>query len=115
MIGEEGKRHYVLVKDFNMFMYDHILHRGRKHICCYCLHAFSAEKILKRHIKECFQINGKQRIIMPEKGEYVEFNNFERKIKSSFMIYGDFENILVSEDNGKQNPENMLLAVMAIN
>ena len=26
LIGEEGKRHYVLIKDFNTFMCDHILH-----------------------------------------------------------------------------------------
>ena len=31
LIGEEGKRNYVLIKDFNVFMYDHILHRGKKH------------------------------------------------------------------------------------
>ena len=33
MIGEEGKRYYDLIKDFNAFMYDHILHCGRKHFC----------------------------------------------------------------------------------
>ena len=41
---------------------------------------------------------------MPTKGEYIEFKNYERKIKSPFMIYVDFESILVPEDNGKQNP-----------
>ena len=41
---------------------------------------------------------------MPKKGEYVKFKNFEKKIKSSFMIYADFKNILVPGDNGKQNP-----------
>ena len=30
LIGEEGKRDYILIKDFNSFMYDHILHWGRK-------------------------------------------------------------------------------------
>ena len=39
-------------------MYDHTLDRGRKHFC-YCLQAFSAEEILKIHIKDCFTINGK--------------------------------------------------------
>ena len=29
LIGEEGKRRYVLIKDFNTFMYDHILHQGK--------------------------------------------------------------------------------------
>ena len=35
--------------------------------------------------------------------EYVKFKNFERKIKSPFMIYADFESNLVPEDNGNQN------------
>ena len=30
MIGEGEKKHYDLIKDFNTFMYDHILHRLRK-------------------------------------------------------------------------------------
>ena len=54
--------------------------------CCYCLHAFSTEEMLKHHIKDCFKINDKQRIMIPKKGEYVKFKNCERKIKSLFMI-----------------------------
>ena len=59
---------------------------------------------MKCHIKECFKINGKQTITMPKKGECVKFKNFRRKIKSPFMIYADFQSILVPEENGKQNP-----------
>ena len=33
LLGEEGKRHYVLIKDFNTFLHDHFLHCGRKHLC----------------------------------------------------------------------------------
>ena len=29
LIGEEGKRNYVFIKDFNTFMYDHTLHREK--------------------------------------------------------------------------------------
>ena len=85
-------------------MYGHTLHHGRKHFYHYCLQAFSSEGILKSYIKDCFKINGKQTIKMPKKGEYIKFKNCERKIKSPFMIYTDFESILVPEDNGKQNP-----------
>ena len=60
--------------------------------------------LLKRHIKDCFKIYGKQRIIMPKKSEYVKFKKLERKIISPFMIYADFESTLVPEDDGKQNP-----------
>ena len=104
-------------------MYDHTLHCRRKRFCRYCLQAFSTEEILTSHIKDWFKIHGKQRIIMSKKGEYVKFKNYERKIKSPFISYADFESILVLENNGKQNQEesytnkykNIMLAVMDIN
>ena len=89
-MGEGEKKHYVLIKDFTAFMYDHTLQCGRKHFCCYCLQAFSSEEILKSYIKDCFKINGKQTIKMPKKREYIKFKNYVRKIKSPFMIYADF-------------------------
>ena len=61
------------------------------------------KKKLKCHIKNCFEINDKQIIKIPKKGEYAK--NYERRIKSPFMIYADFESILVPEDNGKKSPE----------
>ena len=63
LIGKESIRHYVLIKYFDTFMYDHTLHCGKKHFSRYCLQALSREEILKRHIKYCFKINGKERII----------------------------------------------------
>ena len=42
---------------------------------------------------------------MPKNGEYVKFENYERKINSLFIIYAVLESILVPEDNGKQNEE----------
>ena len=70
LIEEEGKRHYVLIKDCNSFMYDHmIIHYivEEKNFCRYCLQAFSTEEILKSHIKNWFKVNGKERIIIPKK------------------------------------------------
>ena len=43
-------------------MCDHTLHRERKDFCRYCLQAFSTEEISKCHVKDCFKINGKQRL-----------------------------------------------------
>ena len=36
---------------------------------------------------------------MPKKDEYVRLKNYERKIKSTFLIYADFESILVPEES----------------
>ena len=48
-------------------MYDHTLHCGGKHFCQYCFQAFGTEKILKIHIKDSFEINNKEKFIMPKK------------------------------------------------
>ena len=96
-IGEEGKKPYVLIKNFNTFLYEHF--------CYYCLQPFSTEEILKLHIKDCFKTNGKKRITMPEKGEYIKLKSYERINKSPFIFHADFANILVPEDNGQQNPD----------
>ena len=41
-------------------MNDYILHRGKKHFCCYHLQAACIEEILKLHISDCFKVNGKK-------------------------------------------------------
>ena len=79
-----------------MFMYNH-----NKHFCLYFFKAFSTQEILKHHIKDCFKINGKQRIIIPKKDEYVKLKNYERNITSPLKIYADFESISMPEDNRK--------------
>ena len=33
LLEKKEKKHYALLKDFNTFMYDHSLHRERKHFC----------------------------------------------------------------------------------
>ena len=67
--GGGGGKQYLLIKDFNTFMFDYSLHGGRKHFCCYSLNSFVTEEILKHNIKDCFKINGNQRIAMPKSGE----------------------------------------------
>ena len=58
-----------------------------------------------------------------KKDKCLKFENFERKIKSPFVINADFESILVPENNEKQNPkesdtskyQNTVFEVMIIN
>ena len=56
MIAEECKIHYVLIKGFNRFMYDHIL---QNNTIRYCLEAFNTAETLKNHVNDCFKVNGK--------------------------------------------------------
>ena len=42
LLIDEGEKHYVVIKDFNTFMYDNSLHCERKHFWRYCLYAFTS-------------------------------------------------------------------------
>ena len=55
------------------------LSRGRKHFWCYFLQSFSTEEILKLHVKDFLEINGKQRIIMLKKGNILNSKIMKEK------------------------------------
>ena len=87
LIEEEGNKHYVLIKDFNAFMFNQTKHKGRKNFCMYCLQCFSSKGILEGHLKDCSKINGKQVIKMPDKdGNELKFINFRKQIPVPFVI-----------------------------
>ena len=94
LITKDEKKHYVLIKAFNVFMYNRSKHKERKHFCMYCLECFSGIEILDAHRKDCIVINGKQAIKMPNEDENrVEFINHRKQIPVPFVIYADFEAI----------------------
>ena len=66
LIEKEGNKHYVLIKDFNAFMFNQTKHNGKKNFCMYCLQCFSSKGILEGHLKDCSKINGKQAIKIPD-------------------------------------------------
>ena len=81
------------------------------------------EEIFKCHIKDCFKINGNQRIIMPKKVNMLNSKIMKKKSHGLYIIYANVESILVAESNGKQNQKSviqantkdLLVVVMAIN
>ena len=94
LITENENKHYVLIKDFNKFMYNQTKHKERKHFCMHCLQCFSSEKVLINHKENCIQVNGTQPIKMPTKDNSIlKFNNFHKQLAVPFVIYADFEAI----------------------
>ena len=92
LITEGEKKHYVLIKDFNTFMYNQTKHKNKKHFCMYCLQCFSSERILVKHTNNCLTISGAQAINMPKQSENIlQFNNFHKQLPVPFVIYADFE------------------------
>ena len=87
LITKDEKKHYVLIKGFNAFMYNQSKHKERKRFCVYCLQCFSSERILANHINICLTINGAQAINMPEQGENIlKFNNFHKQLPVPLIL-----------------------------
>lgn len=92
LIADDEKTHYVLIKDFNRFMYNQTKHKSKKHFCMFCLQHFTSEEILNKHKENCIAINGTQAIKMPDKSNNIlKFNNFHKQLPVPFVIYADFE------------------------
>ena len=94
LVTKDENKHYVLIKDFNKFMYNQTKHKERKHFCMHCLQCFSSERVLNNHKENCIQVNGQQAIKMPNKDNNIlKFNNFHKQQPVPFVIYADFEAI----------------------
>ena len=106
LITKDEKKHYVLIKDFNAFMYNQSKHKERKHFCMYCLQCFSFERILANHVNNCLTVNGSQAINMPKQGENIlKFNNFHKQLLVPFIIYANFEAITKKVQGCEQSEE----------
>ena len=85
-MNERKSTNFLYIHDFNTFIYDHILQRGRKHSSRFGLPAFRTEEKLHGHIRDGFKTNHNQTTKMPQKGEHVKFKTSGRKIKSLPLI-----------------------------
>ena len=94
LITENENKHYVLIKDFNSFMFNKTKHKERKHFCMHCLQCFSSERVLTDHKDNCIIVNGTQAVKMPDKNNNIlKYNNFHKQQPMPFVIYADFEAI----------------------
>lgn len=106
LITKDEKTHYVLIKDFNRFMFNQTKDKSKKYFCMFCLQHFTSQKVLNTHKEICIVINGTQAIKMPDKSNNIlKFNNFQKQLPVPFVIYADFEAI-TEKIHGCQ-PENV--------
>ena len=90
LITKGKELHYLLIKDFNKFMYSQTKHKERKHICMHCFHY---EKALINHKENCITVDGAQTIKVPKADDKVHFKNYHKELEAPFLTYADFEAI----------------------
>ncbi|KAL9951227.1 hypothetical protein ACROYT_G043851 [Oculina patagonica] len=79
-------------------------YKCKKFFCEYCLHGFVREDLLLEHEPLCAK-NGPQKIKLPDEDhDVLYFKDVQKQLKVPFVIYADFESILVSCDEQQLDP-----------
>ncbi|CAB4022658.1 Gastrula zinc finger, partial [Paramuricea clavata] len=99
LLGDnEGGNHYVLIKDVNRMLFSVSGNSNKKHFCLYCLHSCVSEESLKKHSETCISVNGTQATKLPNEGSKIKFGHYRNSMPAPFVIYADFESMLVPEE-----------------
>ena len=57
LLIDDGKSHYMYIKDFDRFMFHKTKNKNKKWFCRSCLRCFSRESVLIKHKENCLSIN----------------------------------------------------------
>jgi hypothetical protein len=102
LIQEGEKSHYVLIKNMSP-----LVDRGNKnksYVCPTCMTSYRTEDKLHKHLHNGCPKFG-QKVELPSKKdakEYVQFKNIDRMIKKPFVIYADFESLLLNVERDEK-------------
>ncbi|CAB3983697.1 Gastrula zinc finger [Paramuricea clavata] len=103
LLGDDnGNRHYVLIKDVNRMLCNVSKHGHKQHFCLHCLHSCVSEETVEKHRETCLQVSGTQATKLPKEGTKIKFKNHRNSMPVPFVIYADFESILVPEDENSK-------------
>ena len=97
LIQEGAKSHYVLIKNLSALLSENNS-KHKSYVCPSYFYAPREESKLQEHLKNGCIIYG-QKVDLPSKQnakEHVQFKNMHRMVKKPFVIYADFESLLLN-------------------
>lgn len=95
LLLEKGEfKHYCLIKNLSRLLRPQLTkHHGKIYFCDDCMIFFNSEQNLNTHI--CSGV----RTVLPDPGTVIQFKHFERMQDMPFVIYADFESLLVPQSS----------------
>ncbi|KAB0801617.1 hypothetical protein PPYR_03803 [Photinus pyralis] len=112
--NDMGNQHYCLIKDFSKLVSKQLSNsNGKKIFCDACIHYFRTENALKRHTeRDCNQVYTKLPSTNPKVDKtgnicpenILTFNNYHKQIRHPFVVYADFESMIVPIQTVEPNP-----------
>jgi hypothetical protein len=101
IMGENGKFHYVYIKDYDRLVGSQTNKSPHKlYHCRYCQHGFKRQDLLEQHLENgCLAVTG-QSVELPKEGETISFKGHYKTFKCPFVVYADFECITGKMEGG---------------
>lgn len=102
-----GKFHYCWIKNLAGLIQAQCtkVNRVKKYLCDRCLHYFYSESKRNEHTEECMKLN-KCKITLPsEEHKWMKFRNFQFKLENPFIIYADFESLLIDVEKNNESKQ----------
>ena len=104
-VENQNKKHYVAVKSLSRLLSkQNSKHKEAQHFCTNCSNGFESEIIRDEHYEYC-RSKDSVRVEMPTKNPIVKYADGQYQFKVPFVIYSDFESILVPVSGAANNPE----------
>ena len=104
-VENPNKKHYVAVKLLSRLLSkENSKHKEAQHFCTNCLNGFESEIVRDEHYEYC-RSKDSVRVEMPTKNPIVKYADGQYQFKVPFVIYADFESILVPVSGAPNNPE----------
>ena len=95
LISEDDRWHYTEIKSLSRLLASkNSKHHGKQHFCMNCLQGFTLELSRDEHYAYCID-NETVRVEMPSRGSTIKFCDGQNQFKVPFMMYADFESILM--------------------
>ena len=104
-VENPNKKHYVAVKSLSRLLSkQNSKDKEAQHFCTNCLNGFESEIIRDERYEYC-RSKDSVRVEMPTKNPIVKYPDGQYQFKVPFVIYADFESILVPVSGAPNNPE----------
>ena len=96
--GDLKRKHYVWIKNMSRLVVHATKHKGTTYVCPHCVHRYTTLQSFNNHFpalsKRLHQI-----IQFPsEDDKIVQFKPFDKTVLMDFVVYADFESILIPSD-----------------
>jgi hypothetical protein len=111
LLSQCDSNHYVTIRSMSKLLHQRGSYNGSKFYCDYCLHGFTREDLLNRHVVDCEQ-HGVQKVkLVEEKDRWLQFKSIQKMLPVPFIIYCDLESYTTklegpAREEGKQSGTN---------